>query len=671
MLPTEWGYCRRDSRKLVPRANATDKLEKGVDKGSMRVEKNQPRIYPQPIPTNSQPREGNETCNPAGPSTKHGHTSAPEPRVAQKYLPAIPHVLGSTTDLDESKAEGQQDQAKVVNRGKMSQEEANQNDKSKGANQNGKSKGANQNGKSKGAIQEREQEKPNVMSLQLRIMQLRRESASQDAEDSRKFISIWELDLLPRLENILDKAQEVGGEYSINVRRGGQPGTRIIDVMTKAQVSATTQGRLEASKARHLSGELDTRTSIEIRVGEIKFLSDDPWRGNHGPAQDESGGSPGSSGVNGDDNGPVMGDSVGPDHGGSGTMGPTLQIGDVPYRLLNWHVFDDGHGGNNRDWSERQPPQLDAFHTPKDEPGGHSISIGKTVEYSGRMHQTWRHSRTIKEALSGTGKAEAKPKKTVTDWVLVQAKDRQKSLQVNKIRDELLDAENITEIADPTVGRLQFVYSTGSASGTSIGQLCEAPGSCRLHGGLKTRNWAIESPPFDDGTWIRSSMGIEGDSGAPVVDLETHTLLGQIWGRNWYESQYQGRERPRVPCITFFAAMSDIYDDIEERMPGHGRPILPTTRSIAAAQTAQLTFTGSHGATMSQSVLASISEDAGEPRLPLTAGDLHRSSRTPTHRSHRSLGQTGIDRVPVMLAEVLGCRPLQTWARVVIHPATF
>ncbi|KAH9905591.1 hypothetical protein F4778DRAFT_669301 [Xylariomycetidae sp. FL2044] len=449
---------------------------------------------------------------------------------------------------------------------------------------------------------------PEMMRIQMQVSQLQQKQAGPNAAyNSGQFVKIWEIELLPWLEDILD--DHVQGQYSVNVRRSKEPGHRIIDIMTATEVPEKVKGLIEEKKTALLKpANLHDKTSIETRLGMIQFLSDD---GDSSSTHAECGSprSPTLSQSSEDSyvsprnnrrySNPVMGDSVGPEwrgqYGGSATIGPTLQIQDDRldshfYRLLNWHTFYDR--GKAYKCEDPSPPKLRAYHPSKEDWPDNHVMLGETVAYSGLMHKTCRSSNSIHRAAPYLGRVPV-----VTDWVLVEDLTEPRVNRVRRMHpDQSFSSEKeVTAMSDPrggnlsesttndpiehTNGILQAVYSTGRTSGYNVGQICETLGTFKFENKTKTREWAIESEPRElESDWIRGGMGVPGDSGAPVIDLNTNKLLGQIWGRNRYAGH------PTEPRLTFFTAMSDILDDIEERT-GWARPTLPTEESIAASQT--------------------------------------------------------------------------------------
>ncbi|OTB03241.1 hypothetical protein M426DRAFT_181474 [Hypoxylon sp. CI-4A] len=496
---------------------------------------------------------------------------------------------------------------------------------------------------------------------------LRRKMAlpSGSTEERKQFTQAWELKLLPALEKILDEHVKDG--YSINVRRGKQNGHRIIEIMTAEELAAKVRTLSEESKDEHLGEDLRLKTTMCFRVGTIQFLTDEAFRsGSRKSTQSEDWDPPINTRRY---TNPLMGDSVGSANGGSGTMGPLLEIARKFYRLLNWHIFDDEKGPYWH-WDEATPPTLDAYHPSIDDSPEQSVSFGKTVAYSGRMLHSVRASNSIQRASSAVVGSNTSPVQTVTDWVLVETNTGR---QVNKVREVPMPmqggtgfSESITSIADPEFGHSRLVYSTGRSSGYSMGQTCEFPASNKAPGGMKTRDWCVESTFVPNEEWNRGGLGVPGDSGAPVIDHATHKLLGQVWGRSRYNVS-----DPQQPPLTFFTAMSDIFDDIEERMPGCGRPALPAdvplTEPTQQQPSSPTTATANVDDNGRRSTLASISEhgdgDGDGPSTAAQSGSFNqrRSAARTTRRTPSRLSDYG---------SLPGLEPVRRWT-MIAHAATF
>ncbi|KAI0379527.1 hypothetical protein F5Y04DRAFT_282948 [Hypomontagnella monticulosa] len=492
--------------------------------------------------------------------------------------------------------------------------------------------------------------------------------SNQRSSDSRRFVRIWEHYLLPALEQILQEHGVKG--FTIAVRRGREAGHRVIELMTESAVSDDVRKLFEEAKDEYLDGDARGKTSVRFRLGRVEYLADNPEPEPPSPTSTRSSDSWHPPVNVRRYTNPVMGDSVGPNSagGGSATLGPLLQIAQKFYRILNWHIFDDE--GNNLHWSQRTPPILEACHPSLDDSSGQSLPIGQTVAYSGPMHVTSRVSRSIQRAHFAALGAISGPVRTVTDWVLVETTT---GPQVNRVRKVDMPrprcdsfSENITQIADPVLGDQNMVYSTGRSSGYSFGQICEVLGTTWL-GDVRTRNWGIETPNHvPDEDWNRGGMGIPGDSGAPVIDKRTNSLLGQIWGRNKYRTQ------PDECPITWFTAMSDIYDDIQERMPNSGTPSLPNDASLmldAARSTSPTPILPSPASSPivndagRRSTLTSISENEDEvsSSAPMPG--------TPNHR--RSVARTTVAaRLSGHGASMPGLEPIRRLT-MIAHAATF
>lgn len=462
-------------------------------------------------------------------------------------------------------------------------------------------------------------------------------------QNSKRFIEIWEAQLLPKIEQILDG---VVGDYTINVSRDTEPGKRTIVIVTDNPMTNDVEKQLRESKSEMLPSDLDACTSIMLRQGGVKYLNDPgtpPIRVSSMDSDDSC-----TSALNIDwSPEPTIGDSVGwKNH--SATLGPLLQIDRRFYRLLTWHLFED-EGPNKRCDDARPPKGLSTTHpsatdrkrlnekVTKDANGEcPHLVIGDVTEYSGLMCNTTRTSVTIGQDQGGGGVSGSV--EVVTDWALVDAAEANYPYHIprpNVVRQgvprgvswdtrqqqpnggatttteiEITKSESPADFIQRCDAdtRRRLVYSVGRTSGYTIGELNEACGSCKLRG-RRTREWAVERAQLPRGyndytynnnidgnetetennktaiaQWIRAGMGVEGDSGAGVFSLEGNTLLGQVWGRNAYKRQDE------TPRIVFFTAMADIYADIRERITvpspsssGSTFVQLPTRASITHA----------------------------------------------------------------------------------------
>lgn len=100
-----------------------------------------------------------------------------------------------------------------------------------------------------------------------------------------------------------------------------------------------------------------------------------------------------------------------------------------------------------------------------------------------------------------------------------------------------------------------FVRSLGRTSGHQIGQISTTI-SAIFHGAYATQEWCIKKrceTLLDD--WVEGGIGVEGDSGALIVDQETDAVYGMLWGRSG--------DGPDT--VTIFTPMTDIIHDVKER----------------------------------------------------------------------------------------------------------
>jgi hypothetical protein len=389
--------------------------------------------------------------------------------------------------------------------------------------------------------------------MEARLEMIREQSKL--SSESMKFFDIYEKQLRLDIKGIL-KAEDEKGTFTLTVRRGPSPDHWIIDIMTAISLTGDLSSRLESTK-ECLPPETRDKIRIDLRGGEVERIACHHSDATHEEEEDWQGL---PLNVHSYEE-MCMGDSVGPNwSGSSATLGPMLLIDEKPYWLLSWHLFQDRYAS----WEKKHPPYVEAVHPSPDDwrlssSEGAARVIGHAVAYSGRMYQTYRRPTPSDEPIE-------------TDWVLIEANH---PARVNKVRDVsgMDTGRNITEVADPELPRTSgvpvMVYSVGRSSGTSYGQIGTTLADFKHKDGRETREWYIECID-DPELWREDMMGVPGDSGAGVIDHQTHTLLGQIWGRNRYNGD------PSEPRYTYFTKISTLFDDIQDRFPGTiGRPTIP------------------------------------------------------------------------------------------------
>ena len=390
--------------------------------------------------------------------------------------------------------------------------------------------------------------------------------------ESANFPLVWEHGVLPFLIEFIPKW--CGPGHVISVARGRTPTARRICIMTKKKISRARKVFIAVHVRDLLPGTYRQSSSFHFSAGEVDRLV---WA--RGVSKDEL-----------DDlckprnpfcyTSPCMGDSIGTtlsdaEGESTATLGPCLIIGGANYWLANFHPFVETYQSRDTVRVEHPSPRdrercvregHDALSTDTT-----SFSLGDLIATSGIDLETTRVSHD-----SYWEENDKEPPLVVTDWTLISSRDKQANMLRKfpttspRMRDVPI---TVTSVIVPGAN----VLSTGRTSGHQRGQVCEIPayvsGDSAGNGtGRATREWFVEEPyPYDneDG-WIRGGIGVEGDSGAVIVDADTNALLGQLWGRNKYFGS--------GPRHTFFTPINDIMDDIQEKCGQEMRPQLPQYR---------------------------------------------------------------------------------------------
>ncbi|KAI1799416.1 hypothetical protein F4811DRAFT_105802 [Daldinia bambusicola] len=276
---------------------------------------------------------------------------------------------------------------------------------------------------------------------------------------------------------------------------------------------------------------------------------------------------------------PCMGDSIGAtsEDGDevTATLGPCMAVGGGTFWLVNFHPFIEASKGTQPIPIEHPSPAdrarcLDQSHEPLNNINLNFL-IGNLTATSGFDLKTTRvsHDPYWEEC-------DMEPPLVVTDWALVSTKYQQANILRKFPTANQKQETPITSMSSVVSGTT--VYSTGRTSGFQRGQVCDIPAYVDGIGngtGKASREWYVEEPdPYDDEeAWIRGGIGVEGDSGAVIIDSETNAMIGQLWGRNKYYGP--------GPRHTFFTPIYDILDDIRERCGEERRPQLPVYRDEA------------------------------------------------------------------------------------------
>ncbi|KAK1977492.1 hypothetical protein LZ30DRAFT_784829 [Colletotrichum cereale] len=408
---------------------------------------------------------------------------------------------------------------------------------------------------------------------------LRKKPADSPSDFSRARLSreteaagfplVWEHGVLPFLVEFLPKW--CGPNHVVSVTRGKTPGSRRICIMTKKQPSRTRR-IIIAAHVRDLLPENHRSTiTFAFVAGAVDRMV---WaRGLSGEMPDEVCMARNPYYFKS----PCMGDSIGIDgtadfKESTSTLGPCLLVGGGSYWLANFHPFVDAYQHLASVSVEHPSPSdragcIDERH---DTMPNTDFTIGDLAATSGIDLKTTRisHDPYWEEC-------DKEPPLVVTDWILIASKTRQANILRRFPSDTMPLLKEVPVKATSAVVPGATVVSTGRTSGQQRGQVCEIPAyvSAEENGtGKATREWFVEEPyPFDDEEgWIRGGIGVEGDSGAAIVDADTNALVGQLWGRNKYFGA--------GPRLTFFTPVGDLFDDIQERCGQQARPQLPQYR---------------------------------------------------------------------------------------------
>ena len=384
---------------------------------------------------------------------------------------------------------------------------------------------------------------------------------------------MWEHAVLPFLIDLIPKWSTP--RHVISTTRGRTPDTRSINIITQVEMSRPRKIIVASHVIDLLPEPFRHRVSFAFSVGNVVRSA---WARGLGKDLPDDICSPKNPYLF---RNPCMGDSIGIKGTGSvedstATLGPCISVDGGSYWLGNFHPFLEAYQTWQSVKLEHPSPQdrsrcIDEAH---DTLAPHSdYSIGDLMVTSGLNLSTTRVSHDpYWEDMAKD------PPLVVTDWALIASS----TSHANILRRFPSDTQ--PPVKEPLVRSTSAivpgatVISSGRTSGHQRGQICEIPAyvSGEENGTQKaTREWFIEEPyPCDNEEgWIRGGIGVEGDSGAAVVDADTNALVGQIWGRNRYWGP--------GPRHTFFTPMADIFDDIQEKCGQQTRPQLPQHRDEA------------------------------------------------------------------------------------------
>ena len=390
--------------------------------------------------------------------------------------------------------------------------------------------------------------------------------------ETSNFPVIWEHGVLPFLVEFMPGWCGPRGlsSHVISVVRGRKPGTRRICIMTRSELSRARRVTIAWHVRDLLPQVLRNTVTFVFTTGEIERL----WaRGLSKELPDE---------VCEPRNpfcylSPRMGDSIGvtlyEGDGITATLGPCLAIGDGSYWLANFHPFVEAYQGLAPDVVQHPSPDdrsrcLREHHDVLNSVADDDFDLGTLTATSGYDLKT---TRVTHEPYWGD--CDKEPPLVVTDWSLISARSRQANV-LRRFPSSTNPRQESPVTAMSAVMPGALVCSTGRTSGHQRGQVCEVPAyvSGSQTGnttGRATREWFVEelADSDDEDAWIRGGIGVQGDSGAAVVDCETNALVGQVWGRNKYYGP--------GPRQSFFTPILDVVDDVQEKCGEQTRPQLP------------------------------------------------------------------------------------------------
>lgn len=390
------------------------------------------------------------------------------------------------------------------------------------------------------------------------------------------FPMVWEHAVLPFLIEFIPKWSTP--RHVISVVRGKAGGLRRISITTQTKLSRSRKVIIAKHVRDLMPPKFQDTVSFVFSVGDVvraratwarglgKDLRDDICSPRN-PYYFRS---------------PCMGDSIGIDgteafEAGTATLGPCITIEEGSFWLANFHPFIEAYKSGQTVQVEHPSPQdrarcIEEGHDAMADVG--DFKIGDLTVTSGWDLRTTRISHD--PYWDDCGKEQPL---VVTDWALIKASSSSANMLrhfPSEVPTHCKEQPLVTSTCAVNPGNV--VISSGRTSGFQHGQICEIPAYVggEENGTRKaTREWFIEEPdPYDnEDAWIRGGIGVEGDSGAAVIDAESNDLVGQIWGRNRYWGP--------GPRHTFFTPISDLFDDIQERCLQQTRPHLPQHRDEA------------------------------------------------------------------------------------------
>lgn len=181
-----------------------------------------------------------------------------------------------------------------------------------------------------------------------------------------------------------------------------------------------------------------------------------------------------------------------------------------------------------------------------------SISANAVTPLARRYIQSGRRYRTHNQSNKHEVQREM-------DWALFEILEDGESGQKQRMREQHYrhphtapDGDICIRESDVRPGA--YVKSLGRTSGHQVGRISNSA-SIIFHETYETLEWCVLKRPetgVDD--WVEGGIGVDGDSGAIIVDEDTDAIYGMLWGRSG--------DGPTT--VTLFTPVKEILHDIAE-----------------------------------------------------------------------------------------------------------
>jgi hypothetical protein len=383
-------------------------------------------------------------------------------------------------------------------------------------------------------------------------------SNKEQSPDMENFDTLHFEVLIPYMKEVLK--HRVGPGISIGVAE--KDGNRVIHITTLKEVEYLVRLEIREAVVDFLGPVFRDKTTLKFSKGRLIRSVDKTGE------------------VQGKPRNPYqyhnleMGDSIGSHEGdGVSTAGPKIMLGDLMYRVNCWHMWERHYASKpEEEFPNVHHPshQVDAIcqHTGPSRVRG-SREIGQVVLASGHDRTTTRvsdHPYFIARNESW---------KSVADWTVSREKDSPNAANIVRMTGMPRVKEDIAITSTSRIRPGAHVYSSGRSSGLQIGHVRERPTFMdgAFNGtGQDTFEWTVEQALTDigQGDWKHGGLGVQGDSGAAVFDLETSSLCGQVWATMTDETGNR---------VAYISDWLDIAGHIEETHRRHLSPKLPIRAS--------------------------------------------------------------------------------------------